>query len=252
MHGPDGLSPRILETLRQLGLTEYGARCYVALLSLKDAEASAIAEAAEVPRTKVYAALKDLADDGWIVAQGGRPVRYAPVDPGERIAQAEKRIAEDAESATRELQARFAHTAQMVPMSAFLLKGRAAIESKSVELIQRAREELLVNVGFALPGEVPVLADLLKKARARGVRVKLLLGPGIDARPFGELAKDARVAVFPFRGIVSDWRQALILLPGDAGEPLGMWNPTQAFLDLVGPVLRGAFENAPRRMTDEG
>ena len=241
----NGISPRILETLRQLGLTEYGARCYVALLSLKDSEAASIAEAAEVPRTKVYAALKDLADDGWIVALGGRPVRYRPAPPEERIALAEKRIAEAAEATTRELQARFAHTAQMIPVTAYVLRGRAALDGKTGDLIHRAREELLLNLGFMLEGEERTLAEALRKARDRGVRVRLLLGPEVDARAFGDLAKDARRAVFPFRGIVSDWRQALIVLPGAEGEPVGLWNPTQAFLDIIAPLLRAAAESAP-------
>lgn len=241
----EGLTPRILDTLRQLGLTEYGAKCYVALLSLKDAEASAIAEAAEVPRTKVYATLKDLADAGWILALGGRPVRYRPLAPEERIAQAEKRIAEQADEATRELQARFAHATQMVPVTAYLLRGRAAIDAKSHELIVRAREELLVNLGFVFPGEEPALAVALRSAVRRGVRVRLLLGPGVDARAFAELAHDARVAVFPFRGIVCDWRQALIAMPSAEGEPVALWNPTQAFLELLGPMLRAAAESAP-------
>lgn len=239
------LSPRLLDTLRQLGLTEYGARCYVALLSMRDAEASEIAEAAEVPRTKVYAALKDLADHGWVQALGGRPVRYRPVAPAERIALAEKQIAEDAEAATHELQARFAHAPQMVPITAFLLRGRAAVDAKSADLLHRAREELLVNLGFALPGEERAIAEALRKARERGVRVHLLLGPDVDARAFGELGKGARAAVFPFRGIVCDWRQALMVLPSGEGEIVAVWNPTQAFIDLVGPVLRAAAANAP-------
>lgn len=241
----DRLSPRILDTLRQLGLTEYGAKCYVALLSLKDAEASSIAEAAEVPRTKVYATLKDLADDGWVVAQGGRPVRYKPIAPDERIARAEKRIAEDAEAATRELQARFSLGAQMVPMSAYMLRGRASIDAKTADLLHRAREELLLNLGFLLPGEERQLIEGLRSARERGVRIRLLLGPGIDPKPFGDLAKDARIAVFPFRGIVCDWRQVLLALPAMDGEPIAMWNPTQTFLDLFGPMLRQAAESAP-------
>lgn len=235
----------MLETLRQLGLTEYGAKAYVALLSLKEAEAAEVAEASEVPRTKVYATLKDLADDGWIVALGGRPVRYRPVAPEERIALAEKRLAEDADATTRELQARYSHAAQMVPMTAYMLRGRETLAAKSHDLLHRARDELLVNLGFAFPGEERALAEELRGARDRGVRITLLLGPNVDTRAFGELARGARMAIFPFRGIVCDWRQALIVMPTGEGEPIGMWNPTQAFLDLIGPMLRQAAANAP-------
>ncbi|HVM45210.1 MAG TPA: helix-turn-helix domain-containing protein [Candidatus Thermoplasmatota archaeon] len=244
MHAP-GVSPRILDTLRQLGLTEYGARCYVALLALQESEAAAVAEAAEVPRTKVYATLKDLADQGWVVALGGRPVRYRAAPPDERIAAAEKRMAEEAQTAMRELQARYAMGAQMVPFTAYLLRGRPAIEERTADLVRRAREELFVNLGFALPGEERALATALRAARDRGVRIRLLLGPQVDARAFGDLAKGARRAVFPFRGVACDWRQALIVLPGAGEEPVGLWNPTLAFMELVSPMLRATSENAP-------
>lgn len=240
-----GISPRIFDTLRQLGLTEYGARCYVALLSLKSGEASAVAEAAEVPRTKVYAALKDLADAGWVVASGGRPVIYRPVAPEERIALAEKRIAESVADTARELQARFAMGAQMMPVSMYLLHGRATIDAKTVELISRAREELVVNLGFVLLGEAPALAEALGKAQRRGVAVRLLLAPSIDADAFAALG-ESRTAVFPFRGVICDWRQALVVLPG-ADEPVGLWNPTQAFVEALRPALMGAWESARSR-----
>lgn len=247
MHGSNGISPAIFETLRRLGLTEYGARCYVALLSLKSGEASTIAEAAEVPRTKVYATLKDLADAGWIIASVGRPVVYRPVAPNERIAQAEKKLSEEADAATRELQARFAVGAQMLPVSCYMIRGREAVEEKAIELVARAREELLVNLGFAYPSESHALVEALRKAQRRGVTIRLLLGPDVDERALGEFARNARAAVFPFRGIVCDWRQALVALPQVVGEPVALWNPTQAFVEAITPLLRGAWERAPTR-----
>lgn len=238
-----GVSPRIFETLRQLGLTEYGARCYVALLSLKSGEASAVAEAADVPRTKVYATLKDLVDAGWVVASATRPVVFKPVAPEERIALAEKRIAEDVSDATRELQARYAIGAQMIPMSAYMLRGRAAVDAKTIELISRARSEVFVNLGFLFEGEAGAIHDALSAARRRGVQVRLLIGPGIE----GFEAFHPRVALFPFHGVVCDWRQAIIVMSQGDEEPVGMWNPTQAFVEAIAPMLRSAWESAPAR-----
>ena len=238
-----GVSPRIFETLRQLGLTEYGARCYVALLSLKSGEASEIAEAAEVPRTKVYAVLKDLHDAGWIEATATRPVIYKPVPPDERIALAEKRIAEDVADAARELQARYAIGSQMVPISVYLLRGREAVDAKTLELIGRARESLFVNLGFVLPGEERALTEALAAAQRRGVEVHILLGPRVS----GFRGFEARAALFPFHGVICDWRQAFIVMAQGDAEPIGMWNPTQAFVEAIAPMLRAAWEAAPRR-----
>lgn len=241
-HGSEGISPRILETLRRLGLTEYGARCYVALLSLRSAEASAIAEAAEVPRTKVYATLKDLVDAGWVLAEGGRPVIYRAVAPDERILREEKRIAEEVSDATRELQARFQLGTQMFPVSMYMLRGRDAVDAKSLEIISRAREDLLVNLAFLLPNEAAPLAAALEKAAQRGVVIRVMCGAEVDAKALGALGRDARPALFPFRAIVCDSRQALVVFPGD--EVVALWNPTQAFVELVAPLLRAAWERA--------
>jgi sugar-specific transcriptional regulator TrmB len=236
----EGISPAIYDTLRQLGLTEYGARCYVALLSLKSGDAAAIAEAAEVPRTKVYGVLRDLADDGWIVAGSGRPAIYRPVSPDERIAAAEKRIAEGVAGATRELQARFSAGAPMTPASMYMIRGRALIKAKSVEVISRAREELLLNLSHLFDDEKPAILEALRRAKTRGVQVRILIGPGIEG--FSEFAP--RRAIFPFHGIVCDWRQALIMLPQGDAEPMAMWNPTQAFVEAMRPALTGAWKSA--------
>lgn len=236
----DGVSPAIYDTLRQLGLTEYGARCYVALLALKSGEAASIAEAADVPRTKVYAALKDLADAGWVLAGAGRPVVYRPVSPDERIAAAEKRISENVADATRELQARYQLGAELVPVAMYMLRGRAAIEAKTVEVISRAREDLVVNLGFLFPAESRVLTEALHQAQRKGVHIRLMVGPG--ARGFEAFAP--RQAIFPFRGVICDWRQALMVLPPGEGEPMAMWNPTQAFVEAIRPALLAAWDAA--------
>ena len=254
MGATEGLSPRVLETLQRLGLTEYGARCYAALVGLGEAEASAIADAADVPRTKVYGVLKDLVDSGWVASQGGRPVRYVAAAPDERVGAAEKTIADDAATAVRELQARREMGAQMVPMSMYLLKGAPLITQKSLELTTRARRELLVMLGFTLADEARALAAALEAARRRDVVVRLLVpahplfGPIDGIEHFRALLKDARQSPFPFRAVIADFKQAVITIPqvGVApAEMTGFWNPTEAFVQALSPVLRAAWDSAP-------
>lgn len=233
----------MLDALRRLGMTEYAARCYVALVSMPGAEASAVADAAEVPRTKVYAALKDLVDARWVVAEGGRPVTYRAVAPEERMAEAEKEFLEETDAAMMELQARFASPGETIPVTAYQLRGRAATSAKALELVGRARDELLVNVGFLAQGDARPLAEAIEKARRRGVRVRVLLAPGLpDAREFR--AMGARVPAFPFLGVMVDLRQALVVMPGPSGEPVGLWNPTPAFVEMVQPLLVRTWEDA--------
>lgn len=254
MSTTNGLSPRVLDTLQRLGLTEYGARCYASLVALGEAEASAIADAADVPRTKVYGVLKDLVDSGWVASRGGRPVRYVAASPDERVRDAEKAIADDAATAVRELQARREMGAQMVPMSMYLLKGAPLITRKSLELVTRARRELLVMLGFTLPEEARALADALEAARRRGIVVRLLVpahplfGPIEGIEHFRGLLRDARQSPFPFRAVIADFKQAVITIPQPGVAPAdvtGFWNPTEAFVQALSPVLRAAWDSAP-------
>lgn len=248
--GLDGLSRGVVEALQRLGLTEYAARCYAALVGMGSVEAAAVADAAEVPRTRVYGVLKDLVDGGWVISEGGRPARYRAAPPDERIPRAEKALAESAAAAVRELQARHQMSAEMMPLSVYVLRGAPAIAKKTLDVVHRAREECFLVLGFLLPGEARELAAAVEGARRRGVRLYVLIGkpplagpqPGLEHfRPF---FAEARASPLPFRAVVGDFRHAVLVLPQPEATPdtvLGLWNPVEDFLTMLAPTFRGAY-----------
>ncbi|MDD1662958.1 MAG: TrmB family transcriptional regulator [Methanomicrobiales archaeon] len=67
--------------LVQLGLKEYEAKIYVALVGLGEANARRIHEASGVPRPRVYDVLDDLAARGFIDVREGSPLTYSAVSP---------------------------------------------------------------------------------------------------------------------------------------------------------------------------
>lgn len=56
----------LVEGLAKIGLTQYQARAYIASLVLDEASAYLIAQESDVPRSKVYSALDDLVEMGFI------------------------------------------------------------------------------------------------------------------------------------------------------------------------------------------
>ncbi len=78
------MNESIIEGLRKLGLTEYEAKAYAALVGLGEATAREIHEASKVPRTRIYDILKDLADKGFVEFIHGSPTYYRVVEP-ERV-----------------------------------------------------------------------------------------------------------------------------------------------------------------------
>ncbi|MFC7078815.1 TrmB family transcriptional regulator [Halorussus caseinilyticus] len=65
--------------LQQLGLKEYEARCFVALTRKATATAKEISEIADVPRTRVYDAIRVLEAQGLVEIQHTNPRQYRAV-----------------------------------------------------------------------------------------------------------------------------------------------------------------------------
>ncbi len=70
-----------VENLVQLGLKEYEARIYVALVGLGEANVRRIHEASGVPRPRVYDVLNALDEKGFIEIRQGSPLMYTAVRP---------------------------------------------------------------------------------------------------------------------------------------------------------------------------
>jgi sugar-specific transcriptional regulator TrmB len=70
-----------LEVLKEAGLTEYEAKCYVALLRYGSMEGSEVAEKANVPKTRVYDSLRSLDEKNLVSKIQERPMKFSPVEP---------------------------------------------------------------------------------------------------------------------------------------------------------------------------
>ena len=70
-----------VENLGRLGMKEYEAKIYVALVGLGEANVRRIHEASGVPRPRVYDVLNSLAAKGFISVRQGSPLMYSAVQP---------------------------------------------------------------------------------------------------------------------------------------------------------------------------
>ncbi|OIB55600.1 TrmB family transcriptional regulator [Natrialba sp. SSL1] len=65
-----------IATLVELGLTEYEARCFVALTRLQDGTAKEISQVSDIPRSRVYDTIERLDESGLVNVQQTDPRRY--------------------------------------------------------------------------------------------------------------------------------------------------------------------------------
>jgi sugar-specific transcriptional regulator TrmB len=74
---------RIVEKLERIGLTEYEAKAYFALLEVHLNTATKVSEKSGVPRTRIYSVLESLMNKGWVRIYSGVPLLFKAQAPKE-------------------------------------------------------------------------------------------------------------------------------------------------------------------------
>lgn len=180
-----------IELLQELGLKEYESRTFVALARLDTGTAKDISRRSEVPRTRVYDAVSVLESKGLVEVQHSSPKQFRAVSIGEASQTLRREYQERVES----LQSALGNVAPArdeqgddTTNEVWALTGRQAIDTRTVELVDEATDELVLVFEerdmFSEEGDMfsEELVSRLETASDRGVSV---YAGGIGA-PVGE------------------------------------------------------------------
>jgi HTH-type transcriptional regulator, sugar sensing transcriptional regulator len=152
--------------LQALGLTEYEARAYVALLGLGRAQPAKIARHSKIPRPKVYETLERLEARGLATRTQVSPLEYAPLSMREYLARSRREFdgrLEDLERALVRL------TPEPAPEAVYPLRGEAAVlglipeaildtlEARAGRGVHVSRSILKDQPSIAAEGQTPLL-----------------------------------------------------------------------------------------------
>lgn len=170
-----------LEAVKDLGLTGYEAKVYLALLDESPASGYRVAQNSGVPRSKVYEVLGGLVSRGVALVNHGEPLRYAPVSPEELISHRKRELEGALENARESLDRYVGDSASRELI--WDLAGREAILERAREMIGRAEESLLLEVWQEDAAE---LREPLSEAAARGVEV-CVVAYGDPGYPFARV-----------------------------------------------------------------
>ncbi|QBI20410.1 TrmB family transcriptional regulator [Egibacter rhizosphaerae] len=255
----------ITERLVELGLTRNEARAYLSLLRHGRRSAAEVAEAAGIPRPKVYEALNALERRGF-VRSGGQRVRafeavHSEVALPEWVSRRDQERKLEAEREQRladELSATLPSPPEPTPAPAHtelidVTEGREETAGLYEDLV--ARTNRTVDVSYAGFGVRPRerWADAERGALDRGVRVRVLFAPELlddpaRWRPVEEAGGAVRIsATFPLKLAIRDGEEALVVLLSEArdgGE--GVRTVAIRHPDLVAP-LQLLFQQEWRR-----
>lgn len=159
--------------LQDLGLKEYEARCFLALTHLSQATAKEISDVSEVPRTRVYDAIRVLEAEGLVEVHHSSPQQFRSVDVDEATATLRRKYDDRLETLESYLERIERYETPVDPdheQEVWSLAGAEGIESRSVDLLEATDAEiLLIVVDESILTER--LFDALRTADERGVDV---------------------------------------------------------------------------------
>jgi sugar-specific transcriptional regulator TrmB len=197
------ISNGLVESLKTLGLTEYEAKVYSALVLFDRAEVKQIYEYLDAPKPSVYQSLRSLTDKGLVQVVNAKPAIYRATSPKiaiKHLVEAHKNAEGTAMLELKELEK--SRVESDYPDVLWTLYGRENIEHKMEELLNKANSSLIL----LLPREY---LHYLKTLRGRDVEVKLIVFGG-DVKSMAESYGLKNMAVHDVLSIdVSDLQAVL-------------------------------------------
>lgn len=193
-------------TLERLGLSEYEARAYVALVALGPSSANSVAEIAQIPRTSAYKVMISLGAKGFVRETKGRPRAFAAVDPEELSKRFAKEIEE---SFSKVASVKDLLSEKGVPQLVYTILGKDRVLEKIGEMLDKSEHSFVMS-SPSLSEVRPGLAKRVANAVARGVEITIITSPFVKA--------PKRVRVIRRRSliatdVISDGKTALIAAP---------------------------------------
>jgi len=160
----------VVEKLRQVGLTEYEAKVYLALLNTHLNTATQVSEKSGVPRTKIYAVLEALKNKGWVRVYSGVPLLFKAVAPRAVF----EKVKGDLERFLESVQTTLKEEVNCMCEKFVIKRFDIGLEG----LKQEIRKAKTVEINNATASFVKKIGDALRQDAA----VKVLMFPG-EAKP---------------------------------------------------------------------
>jgi Predicted transcriptional regulators len=138
-----------VDVLQQLGLKEYEARCFVGLSQQSTGTAKQLSEITDVPRTRVYDAVRVLEAQGLVEIQHSSPRKFRAVSLSEATEtlrdQYEKRV-DRLHDALDNIELHTADDESPI-QEVWSMTGATAIENRTERLLTDADSEIVLVIG---------------------------------------------------------------------------------------------------------
>lgn len=180
------LDEKMLVTLQKLGLTYYGSKVYATLVSLGPSDATELASESEVPRTKIYDVLRRLKTEKWITAEHTRPIKYTAKYPKDVIEERKAAFNSEIDEVSNQLSELYDKLIDNEIPKVWLLRGMNNITTKTLDMIRRAKKDVMLLGALYSENEIEQLKTELLYATKKGLDISVISRQSIKLKD-GEL-----------------------------------------------------------------
>ena len=166
--------PNPVEILRDLGLKEYEARCFVALTRMPHGTAKAVSDTADVPRTRVYDAVDQLQAYGLVDVQHSNPQQFRAIPVDKAVTLLRRDFDQQFDDLQHALSALdpIGGDALQDQDNVWTTVGSPSVTNRTVGFIDDADEEIVMVLdGIGADSVSDRLAERLRAAANRGVTI---------------------------------------------------------------------------------
>ncbi|MEM4598333.1 MAG: helix-turn-helix domain-containing protein [Candidatus Diapherotrites archaeon] len=221
----------LIALFQELGLTEYESKTLSALARMKEVKAPELSRVAEVPKTRIYDVLDDLAAKNLVIKLQGRPKRYVAKEPEEvlniLVEEKKKRFSELIESAEKAKETlKSAKVAEESGTRILRVKDKNDF-IKMIALELQSAESSLLGFAEILAKHMPI-KKAIKGLKEKNVQVKILHPKAGELEDILKYGVDVKSAQHGLEAYIVDNKKLIIAL-GDLkkeGEEycFAVWN----------------------------
>ena len=244
------VSDATLKALKQLGLTEYETYAYLALVEGGQMAASDVSAKSKVPFSRIYDVLGRLEEKQFIQVQKGRPSMYVAKAPTEvmRILRLdwEERLKESSSIVIEELQPLFEKETKQTPRDVWVVHGRASILAKSIEMLDGAKETVLLSLpSFNLSdGDVDTVVERVLEVKAKVSILTSEINEGLKALIPERFEVRTRERVFGAGLVVDDKFTLIMLAGGEDSDTVGIYSSHNVFAQMATSYFESLWKDS--------
>ncbi|MAG18415.1 MAG: hypothetical protein CL944_02995 [Candidatus Diapherotrites archaeon] len=140
----------MIESIKKLGLNEYEARAYNALLDNSKASAVFVSKSSNIPRARVYDVLFSLEKKGFVTRSASKPIEFRVVKPLTAVESVSETKQKELDKNLEEFKVIAKTLEQKANIeadfsdSAWVVEGRRNIYSKIAEQLENTKENVLI------------------------------------------------------------------------------------------------------------